>query len=85
MKKNILKIAVVTIIAISGGIGVYQAQMVHKLDQLTIANIEALADNEEAETIYCCTNSGTCVTIITPTGSVANIAGVKFFSPCANR
>ena len=46
MKKNILKVAFVTAIALVSGINVFNAQKSNTLSDVALANVEALADEE---------------------------------------
>ncbi len=49
-KSNLLKLTVLTAVAVLSGINVYKSQKETKFNALTMANIEALARNEDSGT-----------------------------------
>ena len=59
MKKNILKIAFVTAIAMISGINVLNVQKSNVLSDIALANVEALAQ-DEADNWYCVGDYGFC-------------------------
>ena len=62
--KKMIKIAFVAAFAAIAGYGVYANQKSEVLSDLTLANVEALADINETDssgqTLYCCGNEDTC-------------------------
>ena len=62
--KKMIKIAFVAAFVAIAGYGVYTNQKSETLSDLTLANVEALADINETDssgqTLYCCGNEDTC-------------------------
>ena len=46
MKKNIIKVALVAVVGLIAGINVFKAQKAEVLSDVAMANVEALANNE---------------------------------------
>lgn len=53
MKKLKLKIAIVAVVAAVAGYGVYQNRTKEVISELTLANVEALAENEGTAVAMC--------------------------------
>jgi len=47
-----------------------------------LANVEALAQSEETEKIYCCGNVGTCMIVYDSSFNKKEVVGLKFSTPC---
>lgn len=67
MKTNLLKVAFVAAIALVSGINVFNVQKTEVLSDIALANVEALAFNEDVDggtlpgvTITCGASSGAC-------------------------
>lgn len=59
MKKNFIKIAFVAVVAVIAGYGVYSSQKSDILSDLVLANVEALAVNENPLCPNGCVSNGT--------------------------
>lgn len=60
MKSRILKIAFVMTVAMVGGINVFNAQKFETLSNVALANVEALADDND-DNWYCTGDDGVCL------------------------
>ncbi|HCK23656.1 MAG TPA: hypothetical protein DHW31_02555 [Bacteroides graminisolvens] len=58
MKKNFIKIAFVAVVAVIAGYGVYSSQKSDILSDLVLANVEALAVNENPLCPNGCVSNG---------------------------
>lgn len=83
MKSNILKSMAVVVTAIFAGYNVYLAQAEkNAMSDTLLANVEALAQSEEIEKIYCCGNVGTCMIVYDSSFNPKEVVGLKFSTPC---
>ena len=74
MKKKILKIAMVAVVATVAGYGIYQNQAKDAMSELTLANVEALAFGESGDAVDCCnTCDGAYCGTFYPAGSMTGL------------
>jgi hypothetical protein len=58
MKKNIRAVMVIAAIALVGGVNIYNAQKTVDMSDVALANVEALADGEDASWVMECVSHG---------------------------
>lgn len=64
MKKNFIKSTMIAVVAIFAGYNVYQSNVnTIEMSDIMLANVEALADNENDDVIKVCPNKGGTCTI----------------------
>lgn len=78
MNKKVLKVAFVAAIALVSGINVFNAQKSVPLSDIAMANVEALAGDENGKDVYCCGSAGTCAKLL----GGGEIKGIPFYTPC---
>ena len=60
MRKNILGIAVMAVVAVAAAWNINQSENEIKLSDLALDNVEALANNEGGDGWWCCGYWGNC-------------------------
>lgn len=79
MKKSIMFATAMIVVA---GTLFTKANKETKMSDTVLANVEALAQSEETEKIYCCGNVGTCMIVYDSSFNKKEVVGLKFSTPC---